>query len=123
MSPFLWFLGNFVSVVSWCCFVALFSTDGPKTDVNSHPHCDASGKIALVHNGTLVNAGDLRRELKGKGITCKGQTDSEVLSKLIGYYYYTHPEEAVPEKSPKTISLKEAVACALKRCDGTWVSV
>ena len=99
-----------------------WATHGPKTDVNSHPHADASGKIALVHNGTLVNAGELRRELAAKGIRCQGQTDSEVLCKLIGYYYYTHPEEAVPEKSGTKITLKEATNTALNKCDGTWVS-
>lgn len=99
-----------------------WATHGPKSDVNSHPHTDASGKIALVHNGTLVNHDVLRRELSAKGIHCLGQTDSEVLSKLIGWYYYTRPEEAVPEKRAKDVSLKEAVTAALNRCDGTWVS-
>ena len=98
-----------------------WATHGPKTDLNSHPHVDTSRKIALVHNGTLVNASDLRRELSVKGVTCQGQTDSEVLSKLIGYYYYMHPEEAVPESSVAKVSLKEATTAALKRCDGTWV--
>ena len=97
-----------------------WATHGPKTDVNSHPHADATGKIALVHNGTLVNASDLRRELLDKGIRCEGQTDSEVLTKLIGYYYFTHPEEG--ECAKKDITLKEATSSALNKCDGTWVS-
>jgi glucosamine--fructose-6-phosphate aminotransferase (isomerizing) len=104
-----------------------WATHGPKTDLNSHPHIDVSEKIALVHNGTIVNAGDLRRDLLTKGITCQGQTDSEVLAKLIGYYYYTtgqpqDPGEEPQKKTPKTngTDLKDAIAKALNQCDGTW---
>jgi glucosamine--fructose-6-phosphate aminotransferase (isomerizing) len=96
-----------------------WATHGGKTDVNSHPHVDASGKIALVHNGTIVNANELRRELATYGIYCQGQTDTEVLTKLIGYYYY-HNNSTPQSTSP--VSLKQATATALKRCDGTWVS-
>jgi glucosamine--fructose-6-phosphate aminotransferase (isomerizing) len=42
-----------------------WATHGGKTDVNSHPHLDSSGDIALVHNGTINNANELRKELKG----------------------------------------------------------
>ena len=96
-----------------------WATHGAKTDVNSHPQMDASGKIALVHNGTIVNASDLRRELACKGIYCEGQTDTEVLTKLIGYYYYSHSDEAVGYPL-EPVTLKDATVAALNRCDGTW---
>ena len=44
---------------------------GGKTDQNAHPHMDYGNRIALVHNGTINNAHELRRELEGKGITFK----------------------------------------------------
>jgi glucosamine--fructose-6-phosphate aminotransferase (isomerizing) len=41
-----------------------WATHGGKTDQNAHPHCDMAGRIALVHNGTINNAHDLRRGLE-----------------------------------------------------------
>ena len=87
-----------------------WATHGAKSDENAHPHLDSSGKIALVHNGTLTNASGLRRELQGLGHTFTSQTDSEVIAKLIGHYYSKKPNGTV----------KEATEKALARCDGTW---
>jgi len=86
-----------------------WATHGGKTDENAHPHLDSSGKIALVHNGTLNNANELRRELQGRGHKFSSQTDTEVIAKLIGEVY---------EKGGCTV--KEATEKAMTRCDGTW---
>jgi glucosamine--fructose-6-phosphate aminotransferase (isomerizing) len=87
-----------------------WATHGGKTDENAHPHVDSSGKIALVHNGTLNNANDLRRELQKKGHKFTSQTDTEVIAKLIGHIYKEEPG----------ITVKEATEMALTSCDGTW---
>jgi len=92
-----------------------WATHGGKTDTNAHPHKDASGKIALVHNGTINNAGELRKELLGLGYKFEGTTDSEVLAKLIGYYY---EKAAANEDGPGLVKL--ATEYALSRCDGSW---
>jgi len=86
-----------------------WATHGGKTDENAHPHTDSSGKIALVHNGTLNNANELRRELQSEGHKFSSQTDTEVVVKLIGKYY-----------AQGGMSLKEATELALTKCDGTW---
>jgi glutamine---fructose-6-phosphate transaminase (isomerizing) len=86
-----------------------WATHGGKTDENAHPHTDSSGKIALVHNGTINNSNELRRELKLLGHKFSGQTDTEVLAKLIGHYY-----------AQETMTLQQATEKALARCDGTW---
>ena len=88
-----------------------WATHGGKTDENAHPHTDSSGKIALVHNGTLNNANELRRELQALGHKFTSQTDTEVIAKLIGHYY---------DRVDKGCSVKEATEKALARCDGTW---
>ena len=86
-----------------------WATHGGKTDENAHPHVDSSGKIALVHNGTINNANGLRKELKALGHQFTSQTDTEVIAKLIGHVYET-----------EKVSLKVATERALSRCDGTW---
>jgi glutamine---fructose-6-phosphate transaminase (isomerizing) len=86
-----------------------WATHGGKTDENAHPHVDSSGKIALVHNGTINNSNDLRRELQHEGHKFTSQTDTEVIAKLIGHVYHK-----------KKCTLKEATEEALARCDGTW---
>jgi glucosamine--fructose-6-phosphate aminotransferase (isomerizing) len=87
-----------------------WATHGGKTDANAHPHTDSSGKIALVHNGTLNNANELRKELQSRGHVFNSQTDTEVIAKLIGECY---------EKNGSR-SVKEATEQALARCDGSW---
>ncbi|KAL3797958.1 hypothetical protein HJC23_013196 [Cyclotella cryptica] len=85
-----------------------WATVGSITDKNAHPHTDASGKIAVVHNGSIFNKEDLRKELKGLGYKFEGQTDTEVIAKLIGHYH------------GKGLDIRDATEKAMKRCEGTW---
>jgi len=92
-----------------------WATHGGKTDENAHPHTDSSGKIALVHNGILNNANELRRVLQAEGHVFLSQTDTEVIVKLIGKCY-----QEGNEKKQGSMSLKEATTIALEQCVGTW---
>src|SRR6202142_1274644 len=64
-----------------------WATHGPPSDINSHPHLDQSGRIAVVHNGVIENFDALRQKLLATGHKFKSGTDTEVLAHLIGDYY------------------------------------
>jgi Glucosamine 6-phosphate synthetase, contains amidotransferase and phosphosugar isomerase domains len=46
-----------------------WATHGKVNDENAHPHFDASGKLALVHNGVIENYQALKDELDPSGDT------------------------------------------------------
>jgi glucosamine--fructose-6-phosphate aminotransferase (isomerizing) len=64
-----------------------WATHGRPTDRNAHPHRDASGKIAVVHNGIIENYANLRHELEAQGVEFASDTDTEVAVHLVGQAY------------------------------------
>lgn len=64
-----------------------WATHGAPSDLNSHPHLSDSGKIAVVHNGIIENEARLRAWLEARGLHFWSQTDTEVISNLVGWYY------------------------------------
>ncbi len=57
-----------------------WATHGVPSDTNCHPHLDASGKIAVVHNGVIENYDALKQKLLRAGHKFKSDTDTEVLA-------------------------------------------
>jgi glucosamine--fructose-6-phosphate aminotransferase (isomerizing) len=74
-----------------------WATHGAPSDVNAHPHLDAEGKVAVVHNGIIDNASDLRRKLEADGVEFLSETDTEVLTHLIARSQATKLEDKVRE--------------------------
>ena len=60
-----------------------WATHGEPSDVNAHPHTDAEGRVAVVHNGIVENAAELRAKLEAEGVTLVSATDSEVIPHLV----------------------------------------
>lgn len=86
-----------------------WATHGEPNDVNAHPHLSHSGKLALVHNGTMENYNVLKEALELQGCQFKSETDTEVLVQLIEYV-----------KTTNDCTLVEAVREALKQVIGAY---
>ncbi|MCC8037000.1 MAG: glutamine--fructose-6-phosphate transaminase (isomerizing) [Bacteroidales bacterium] len=89
-----------------------WATHGEPNDVNAHPHTSQSGRIAIVHNGTIENYAVLREALAQHGFTFKSETDTEVLAQLIEYV-----------QSENHCDLVEAVREALLQVEGAYAIV
>jgi glutamine---fructose-6-phosphate transaminase (isomerizing) len=72
-----------------------WATHGEPSDVNAHPH--VAETVAIVHNGIIENADELRAKLIAEGAEFTSETDSEVLAYLIARSDQDDLEEAVRE--------------------------
>ena len=87
-----------------------YSTAGSSTRENAQPLVlnYVKGTLALAHNGNLVNAPELRRELEYSGAIFQTTIDSEV----IAYH--------IARERVRTSSVEEAVANAMKKIKGAY---
>ncbi|MEE1811355.1 glutamine--fructose-6-phosphate transaminase (isomerizing) [Streptomyces sp. BE133] len=83
-----------------------WATHGAPSDENAHPHLDADNKVAVVHNGIIDNASELRAKLVADGVVFLSETDTEVLVHLIA--------------RAQAQTLEEKVREALRSVEGTY---
>jgi glutamine---fructose-6-phosphate transaminase (isomerizing) len=85
-----------------------WATHGEPNDRNAHPHLDASGNLALIHNGIIENYAALKAELTAAGHEFTSDTDTEVLAHVVGVLF------------EQTQDLPEAVRQAVRRAEGKF---
>ncbi len=85
-----------------------WSTHGPPTDANAHPHTDCVGDVAVVHNGIIENYQSIRDELSTAGHAFTSDTDTEVVPHLI--------EDALADGRDPEGAFREALA----RLEGSY---
>lgn len=90
-----------------------YSTAGSSTRENAQPLVlnYVKGTLALAHNGNLVNAPELRRELEYTGAIFQTTVDSEV----IAYH--------IARERIQTATVEDAVANAMKKIRGAYALV
>ena len=100
-----------------------WSTHGPPTDENAHPHQDCTGEVAVVHNGIIENYQDLRDELADAGHTFESDTDTEVVPHLIedALAEGIDPERAVRDAVAR-LEGSFAVAAVIAGCDAIFAA-
>jgi len=86
-----------------------WSTHGPPTRANAHPHTDEAGQVAVVHNGIIENYEALREELSDRTFT--SDTDTEVIPHLVAQNL---------EKGAQPL---DAVRETISRLDGSFAVV
>jgi glucosamine--fructose-6-phosphate aminotransferase (isomerizing) len=94
-----------------------WATHGVPNTVNAHPHTDYTGKFAVVHNGIIENYSTLKTWLQGEGVPFLSETDTEVISNLIGYIYSS---DEPSERGNGQHRFEWAVQQALQRLHGTF---
>jgi amidophosphoribosyltransferase len=87
-----------------------YSTTGSSEWENAQPIVrDDQRTLALAHNGNLINAVELHRELRGRDVPFRSTSDSEIIAALLA----THPAERI----------EDAVADVLPRLRGAFSTV
>ncbi|MDR0539228.1 MAG: glutamine--fructose-6-phosphate transaminase (isomerizing) [Spirochaetaceae bacterium] len=90
-----------------------WATHGEPSDINSHPHTDVSGSIAVVHNGIIENYAHLKSFLRERGVVFRSETDTEVIAHLIDHYYQN-------DKHPRSDPLLRATLQAISKLEGSY---
>ncbi|MBW0092159.1 glutamine--fructose-6-phosphate transaminase (isomerizing) [Pseudonocardia sp. KRD-184] len=86
-----------------------WATHGGPTPENAHPHTDSAGRIAVVHNGIIENAEELRAKLTADGVEFVSQTDTECVAHLVAAAF-----------SAGAADLEQAVRWALRQVVGAY---
>jgi glucosamine--fructose-6-phosphate aminotransferase (isomerizing) len=99
-----------------------WSTHGPPTDDNAHPHTGATGEVAVVHNGVIENHAELRAELKDAGHEFTSDTDTEVIPHLFERHLADHDPEEAFRQAVRDLDGSYAIAAMVEGEDAVFAA-
>ncbi|MGE4444046.1 MAG: glutamine--fructose-6-phosphate transaminase (isomerizing) [Candidatus Altimarinota bacterium] len=99
-----------------------WATHGGVTLENTHPHSSSNERFFLVHNGIIENYIELKKSLEKKGYHFYGDTDSEVVAKLIEDIFETDLETTL-KKVKDLITGAYALAVVDKNNPDTIIAI
>lgn len=100
-----------------------WATHGAPSTVNAHPHvsgnCTGSGSgtvesdVVGVHNGIIENFQELRAKMERHGYKFYSETDTEVLIKLVDYYYKKYKVGPIDALAKTIVRVRGSYALAV----------
>ena len=90
-----------------------WSTHGKPSVDNAHPHHSDDYNVIGVHNGIIENFQELKEKLINKGYTLYSETDTEVLIKVVDYYYKKYKIGPVDAINRTMVRVRGSYAIAL----------
>ena len=90
-----------------------WATHGEPSEINAHPHMSDDGNVTAVHNGIIENYQELKEKLLRHGYTFYSQTDTEVVTKLIDYYYKKYGMGPVDAIAKTMVRVRGSYALAI----------
>ena len=90
-----------------------WATHGEPSEENAHPHSSDDLNVVAVHNGIIENYQELKDKLTRKGYTFYSQTDTEVLTKLIDYYYRKYKVGPIDALAKTMVRVRGSYALAV----------
>jgi len=100
-----------------------WATHGAPSQTNAHPHvsgnCTGSGSgtveshVVGVHNGIIENYQELKAKMERHGYAFYSQTDTEVLIKLVDYYYKKYKVGPIDALAKTIVRVRGSYALAV----------
>ena len=90
-----------------------WSTHGKPSIDNAHPHHSDDYNVIGVHNGIIENFGEIKEKLIHRGYELYSETDTEVLIKLVDYYYKKYKMGPVDAINRTMVRVRGSYAIAL----------